>query len=106
MPFECAARLDGSADIKVSGWAVDQNASAPAGGVDVVVDQVAFQTIYGRDRSDVAAYFKRPNYLQSGFLAAIPKGQVARGTHTLALRVVSADAHCYYESPGQTLVVD
>ena len=93
-------------EFKVSGWAVDQHANTHAAGVDVVINQAAFQTIYGTDRNDVAAYFKRPDYLQSGFVAAIPKGQVARGAHALALRVVSADARCYHQSPAQTVVVD
>jgi phosphoglycerol transferase len=106
-PFDSnAVHVDGSDEFRMSGWAVDQTASTRASGVDVVIDQIVLPTIYGMDRSDVVSYFKRPEYQQSGFVAGIPRGRIPRGAHRLALRVVSANARCYYESPGQTVIVD
>ena len=54
----------GSGSFKVSGWAVDQSREAAAAGVDVVSIKTPFPTLYGTDRGDVAAYFKRPEYLR------------------------------------------
>jgi hypothetical protein len=105
-PFGTPPHLEGSDEFKVAGWAVDQQAGTRGAGVDVVVDQVPFPTIYGMDRSDVASYFKRPDYLQTGFVAAIPRDKVAKGSHALTLRVVSGDSHCFYESPARTVIVD
>ena len=105
-PFGTAPHVEGSDEVKVLGWAVDQQAGTRAAAVDVLVDQVPYQTIYGTDRSDVAAYFKRPDYLQAGFVAAIPKDKLAKGSHALTVRVVAADSHCYYQSPAQMMIVD
>jgi phosphoglycerol transferase len=105
-PFGAPPHVDRFDEFKVAGWAVDQQAGSRAAGVDVVVDQVPYQTIYGTDRGDVAAYFKRSDYLQTGFVVAIPGDKVAKGSHVLMLRVVAADAHCYYESSAQTVIID
>jgi hypothetical protein len=95
-----------SEELRVSGWAVDQSSQTAAGGVDVLIDEVAFPTMYGTDRGDVAGYFKRPEYLASGFTAAIPAEIIGRGPHALALRIASADRRCYYQTPGRSIVVD
>ena len=106
-PFGAAPlSVAGSGELKVTGWAVDQISQNAAGGVDVLVDQVAFPTIYGVDRGDVFNYFKRPEYRASGFSAAIPAEKIGGGQHTVALRVVSADRRCYYQTPGRSIVVD
>jgi hypothetical protein len=104
-PFATPPHLERSEEFKVSGWAVDQQAGKRATGVDILVDHTPFQTIYGTDRSDVASHFKEPDYLQTGFVAAIRLDKFRTGSHTLALRVVAADAHCYYQSPAQTVIV-
>jgi hypothetical protein len=106
-PFgDAPLHVAGSGELKVSGWAVDQIAHTASDGVDVLVDQTAFPTIYGADRGDVVDYFKRPEYRGSGFTAAVPAEKIGRGPHTLALRVVSSDRRCYYQSPGRPIVVD
>jgi phosphoglycerol transferase len=94
------ARIRRSQDSKVSGWAVDGPRRAPAAAVDVVIDRIAFPTTYGIHRNDVAEYFKRPNYRDTGFAAVIPANAIPRGEHWLSIRVVTADGGCYYESPG------
>ena len=87
-------------DSKVSGWAVDAPNRAPASGVDVVIDQMVFPSIYGTHRNDVAQYFGRPNYRDTGFTTTIPANALSRGEHWLSLRVVTADGRCYFQSPA------
>lgn len=87
-------------DSKVSGWAVDAPSRAPASGVDVVVDRMVFPSVYGAHRNDVAQYFGRPNYRDTGFTATIPAKALSRGDHWLSVRVVTADGRCYYQSPA------
>jgi len=91
-------------ELKVFGWAVDQIANTKAGGVDVLLDETPFPTMYGTDREDVMAHFKRPSYLESGFIAAIPAEHVRSGPHSLALRVLSADRKCYDQTSSLTVV--
>ena len=94
------ASIRSAEDSKVSGWAVDAPSRAPASGVDVVVDRMVFPTIYGAHRNDVAQYFGRPNYRDTGFNATIPANALSRGEHWLNLRVVTADGRCYFQSPA------
>src|SRR4029453_13898016 len=61
--------VSGSGDFTVAGWAVDQQRAAAAQDVDIVIDQTPFPSRFGSDRSDVADYFKRPEYRKSGFTA-------------------------------------
>lgn len=98
--------IPGSGEFKVAGWAVDQQTASAADGVDVLIDQVPFPTIYGTDRGDVADYFRRPSYRASGFTAEIPADTLSKGQHALALRVVSSDRRCYYQTPSRPIVVD
>jgi hypothetical protein len=94
------AQVRGAQEWKISGWAVDAPSRAPAAGVDVVIDRMVFATTYGTHRGDVAQYFKRPNYRDTGFAAIIPANALAAGEHWLSIRVVTADARCYFESAG------
>ena len=94
------AQIRRSQDSKVSGWAVDAPRRSAAAGVDVVIDRMVFPTIYGTDRTDVAQYFGRPSYRDTGFIATIPANAVPRGDHWLSIRVVTADGRCYFQSPG------
>ncbi len=106
-PFgEGPLHVDGSGELKISGWAVDQPMETAAGGVDILIDQVPFPTIYGTDRSDVVDYFKRPAYRASGFTVALPAQNISKGQHALALRVVSSDGRCYYETQAHSIIVD
>jgi len=94
------AHVRRSQEWRVTGWAVDAPRRAPAAGVDVVIDRTVFPTTYGTDRGDVAQFFKRPNYRDTGFVAIIPAGVVAIGEHWLSIRVLTSDARCYFESAG------
>jgi hypothetical protein len=106
-PFSGASiHVSGSGGFKVAGWAVDQPREAAAADVDVVIDQTPFQSLYGSDRGDVAGYYRLRTYLGSGFAAEIPAKTLGKGQHALALRVVSSDRRCYYQTPGRPIVVD
>ena len=93
-------------ELKISGWAVDQVSRSAAAGVDVVVDQTLFPTLYGSDRNDVVDYFKSPGYRASGFIAAIPAGEIGRGAHSLGLRIAAKERRCYYQTAPLPIVVE
>jgi phosphoglycerol transferase len=105
-PFDETVHLSRSGELKVVGWAVDKPHGAAAGGVDIVMDRALFPSTYGLSRDDVAKYFNRPEYRQSGFVASVPPGKLTKGEHELSLRVVSSDSRCYFESPGISLTID
>ena len=84
-------------DDVLSGWAVDGQAVAPASGVDVAVDGHPYKAQYGIDRPDVAGTLKAPQYEKSGFSFVLHAGQMSKGRHTLAVRVISANRTSYTE---------
>jgi hypothetical protein len=98
-PFGAGSvHVSGASEVRVSGWAVDHPGKMAAAGVDVAIDRTPFPSTYGATRDDVADYFQRPAYRESGFTAEIPAGAIAKGEHALTLRVVAADGRCYYQS--------
>ena len=106
-PFDAAGvriRPDGA--FKISGWAVDHTNRTAASGVDVVIDKMVFPTTYGIHRSDVADYFRRATYRDTGFNATIPANAVPAGEHWLSLRVVTSAGGCYFQSAGIRVTVD
>jgi hypothetical protein len=106
-PFGAASVHVSSADeLRVSGWAVDHPSKSAASGVDVVIDRTPFPSTYGATRDDVAEYFQRPAYRESGFAAGIPANAIAKGEHAITLRVVASDGRCYYQSRAIPIQVD
>jgi hypothetical protein len=106
-PFDAAGvriRPDGA--FKISGWAVDHANRTAAGGADVVIDKMVFPTTYGIHRSDVADYFRRATYRDTGFNATIPANAVPAGEHWLSVRVVTSAGGCYFQSPGIRVTVE
>jgi hypothetical protein len=91
--------------ISISGWAIDRQASAPADGVEIVIDQVPQPAAYGYERTDVAAFYQRPAYLNCGFKAQIPPTALSIGQHTLSIRVISANGKHYSESTYGRIIV-
>ena len=89
-------RVPGTGPIKVSGFAVDAPAKAPAGGVDIVIDGVPYRATYGSPRPDVAASFKRPAMGAAGYEYTIPAGALKPGPHQLQVRIIAADVKTYY----------
>jgi hypothetical protein len=93
-------------DLPIRGWAVDGNARALAGGVDVVVDRNAYRAQYGLDRPDVARANNVPTYGKSGFSFVLPGGRFPKGKHTVSIRVISADKRSYAEMPPITFDIE
>jgi phosphoglycerol transferase len=90
--------IRGSEPLHVTGWAVDTKGTPQGWGVDVVVDGIPFPSVYGSDRQDVADYYKNPAYKPSGFTATVPIETLAKGQHSLSIRLVTSDRRCFYES--------
>lgn len=80
------------AALEIEGWAIDQQASALAQGVAVVVDTDRdYVAAYGRSRPDVAAALGAPALANSGFLAEIPTVDLRPGPHRLTYLVIAHD---------------
>lgn len=92
--------------ITVTGWAFDQNARTPAGKLFITIDdKYDIPASYGLDRADVAEYFKEKNYRYSGYTAWISPLTLDRGTHTVSLKIVTADDKSYYMSDRKLNIV-
>lgn len=89
--------LAGDKAILIMGWAADAATKGLAGGVDVTIDQAPFGAHYGTLRTDVASYFKRPDYEKAGFELTLPPGQLTKGEHSISIRVLSPDRQTYYQ---------
>jgi hypothetical protein len=87
----------------IIGWAIDQKAKAPAGGVEGVVDGVPFPAEYGRSRPDVATVFGVPLYASSGYSLELLGQQFAPGAHSLFMRVLTHDRKAYWEVGPYTI---
>ncbi len=87
------------------GWAVDEPSKKAATGIDVTIDGTAYHAEYGYERPEIAAYFKAPAYLKSGFKLQMGTNSLNSGPHTLTIRVLSAGQSGYYESPALHLAV-
>ncbi|HEX7177606.1 MAG TPA: hypothetical protein VF240_20270 [Pyrinomonadaceae bacterium] len=82
----------------ITGWAVDQQAQTEAGGVIINIDgSKDVLAKYGQPRPDVAAHLKNTKYTNSGFIATMDASSLAKGRHTLTVRVVTADRKGYFE---------
>lgn len=100
------ARVSNARDIVFSGWAVDDAAKRPAGGVDVVIDETPLAADYGKARPDVAQAYKNSEYSSSGFTLTVPGGQLSKGQHMASIRVISNDKKSYYQSPAVPFIVE
>jgi len=90
--------------VTVNGWALDAVAKQVASGVLLEVDgRLTIPAQYGLPRPDVASLLGW-QYKFSGFSASFATSVLAKGLHTLSLRVISADGQGYYEPSYQTTV--
>jgi len=88
--------------LRVSGWAVDDLARAPAEGVIVFIDDTPGTAArYGLDRPDVAQVLGNPGYRNSGFAAEVPTSSLTAGRHSIGLRVFNAAGTGIYEPPAR-----
>jgi membrane-bound lytic murein transglycosylase B len=98
-PVNQPATIQADAPFSVSGFGLDPIAKAPGKAVQIVIDGVAYPTLYGHERKDVAAYFKAEAAGASGFRADLPAGTVKPGSHTALVRVIAADGRSYFDGP-------
>jgi hypothetical protein len=82
----------------VAGWAVDPS-EALAGGVEVAIDDKPYVATYGQERTDVATALKNPGLTKSGFNLTLPAGQLPKGGHTVAVRILNKAKTGYFETP-------
>ena len=94
-----SVQVSGDTTFGIRGWAVDGPKKVVAGAVDVVIDQTPYSAQYGSPRKDVAAHFNQPEYTNSGFELMIAPGQLPKGQHSVAIRVISSDKKSYYQGP-------
>lgn len=94
-----SVQVSGDTTFGITGWAVDEPKKTAAGGVDVVIDQAPYSAHYGSERKDVSTHFNQPQYLASGFELMIAPGQLPKGQHSVAIRVISSDKKSYYQGP-------
>lgn len=90
-------------DLTIRGWAVDLQSSALAGGVEVLVDGIPYESVYGLDRADVADFFRVSALGRAGFEMLLPGELLPRGRHCFQIRVVSGDRRTYWDGPEFTV---
>jgi hypothetical protein len=95
--------LPAHGQIDFVGWAVDQAASAPAGGVEIAVDGTPFAAQYGKPRPDVATAYGIPSYANAGYSLALTAEQYPPGHHTAFVRVLANDRKGFWEVGPYTL---
>ncbi len=81
--------------IIVKGWAIDKVNGDIGAELTVGIDGVYYPAEYGKDRPDAAATLSNPSFRYSGFQSTIPAANVARGQHTLSLRLLTRDRKSY-----------
>jgi hypothetical protein len=90
--------------VAVVGWAIDDQAAAPAKAVFIDVDNQPYQqAVYGDDSPQAVAALGSDRYATSGFDAILDTTPLAPGPHQLTVRVVSADGTRLY-APGPPIV--
>jgi hypothetical protein len=107
------AMADGSAlpkadALRIIGWAVTSDESAPARAVCVVIDgRIAgsARVLYGGVRPDVAAVTNRPNLADSAYDARIDLASLGAGRHTVRVAAISRDGRAGYLNGSRTFVV-
>jgi hypothetical protein len=98
--------LSDRSDVLIYGWAVDPVRQSTAGGVDIVIDEIPYRARYGLDRVDVAQALGLARYRKCGFDLLLPVSDLTSGTHSLAVRVISANEDdTYWEIPAIRVLV-
>jgi hypothetical protein len=86
--------------VAVVGWAIDDQASSPAKTVFLDVDNQPYQqAVYGDDSPQAVTALGSERYARCGFDAILDTTPLAPGSHSLTVRVVSADGTRLY-APG------
>jgi len=104
-PFHAQPVHVAGSEFKLSGWAVDTVSAGPADGVEVVIDDKVFATLYGSPRQDVAEYFGNSNYLPCGFSVELKCSWLGEGSHVACVRVILSPGDRYVESHPLQIVL-
>ena len=92
--------------LRVSGWAVDEDAHGMATAVYGDVDGILFPLTYGVATPAVAAKFNNPDYASCGFLGNETIHNLRHGGNVLSFRVINNRATGYYQTPPILLYVN
>jgi hypothetical protein len=84
-------------ELKIAGWAIDKSAGQPASGVEIVIDGIPLPAAYGIEHPRAAELSGCGSCRNSGFLADLSVAGLLPGSHTIAIRVVSAHGDSYTE---------
>ncbi len=88
-----------TATIQIWCWAIDRNATRPAGAIFLESDgKTLIAGQYGIPRPDVAASFKNPALQAVGFMFSFSAGELRVGDHAIDLVVVGATGKTYYRT--------
>jgi subtilase family serine protease len=86
-----ATTVSKSHSLLVRGWIADPVDGSPLGNVKVYIDGSLFGTpTLGLSRADVASYFGKPSYANSGFQLIASAASLSAGTHSVT--VVAIDS--------------
>ncbi len=89
--------------ITVIGWIVGVDRELEE--IFVSVGNKSYPVVYGRQRKDVAQFYKNPDYLNCGFLVQIPREEFPVGFYPLYLKVLLAN-RSYYNYPGKRIWIE
>jgi len=96
-------QIGSDADINVSGWAADKAYGTPVKAVVAYIDgAVAGDAVLGFDRSDVAKYYGRTDYLRSGWSFGILGSTLGAGSHWITAVAVGKSGSS--QLPGARIV--
>ncbi|NLF40655.1 hypothetical protein GX586_14515 [bacterium] len=99
VPLEHKARF-----VYVTGWAIDQVAHRPAGGIHVVIDDTFIPVFIGARRDDIARAFSNPDYCHCGFVVAVPVTLIGPGSHHISVLFLNARRTAYSAFPFSAVV--
>jgi hypothetical protein len=86
--------------VRFSGWAIDEAAGKPAGGVYLRVDGRLFPAVCGERRPEFGNPGLDRALLYSGFVRYFPVSEIGRGQHSAMLIVLAADGRSYFHPSG------
>jgi hypothetical protein len=81
--------------VDLRGWAIDESAGSPAGGVILEIDGRQYPAFYGTERNDLASSFQRDAYRYCGFERSIRLDGIPPGRHLMKVFVLSRDGKSY-----------
>ncbi len=86
--------------ITISGFALDNKADEPVGGVLLEIDGRVYQAYYGLRRDEIARSLKSSVAANSGFRRDLSTTQLGPGNHTLRVFILTTDGSACYQVVG------